>query len=1565
MPGSLIRGPSGSPGVEQIKFVVPDNVITGENIPLEVEIVKTVAGVETASESVSFTMHIYAEPTRLSVIGGVERRGGKTILRRPPQGSREGSAMWFAAQGLLGPQSDYTVRFTAAAPLSDEARKLGFNSPVTSAVNADTAPTNIDSAPGYQRISFLVPETALTGKVHFIIGGQLIYETSPVAILDALTVTDVHVRNYTSLRQAHRGEEIVVKGTGFNPTLPTTAEANRGAGNYVLFDAAKTFVTIWGEATNADANVSRIAAMARAHWVKSDGTELRVYVPWHGQASTLVTTGTVRVFHQDIAGQFLGATSPQTLTILAKPTFIRASTSGRVGSAIAVTGSNFEGTPNNYRVIFEGAGQDPDDDVSVVAQSVASDGNGLTFVVPSGAKTGRLTLMGGSNLQVTKYVAYNHATNGLTLRGAYSAGYSFSAGDFLLSVPRGASSSLTSFNVPDAPISITKIYVRGDETLRKAHHGEELVIEGTNFSVIAGQNIVLFNDKALDASDSQFGADKMRAHYVNGTGTLLRVLLPTSNGGNLRTGTIRVSFAGSTAISSQSLTLLPVPNFSQLLPSAVRGRVGGTIVVRGSNFGGTPKNYHVLFENTDDDGTDDVSIQPTAVDENGQWISFVVPAGAKTGNVVFSAGHLRYTQVVVVTGPSGEKTQKAYTSGYTLKAGETLERAYYVAAFVSPTAYEVVPAFTLTPLGNSEVRPLQEIEISGTELHHKPTVHTDVVFPDGSTSGVTVRPSGFRGDGTGIFVRVPKSVVAGTIKVVDGGLELSVSPNITVKPYPNPNISAPTVHGAHKGSTMRWVGTSITGEAADYRITFGSSAEVSTANITLASDGTYLDVVVPNDATTGQPKVVIGPDELKRVPYSASSEYSFEIIDAPLALTGLSTGAKNSFFPTAEVVLVGTGFVHGAGNKSLNNKVVLTKAGTDTEVQPWGQATATNLTFRIPETYASGPASVKVRAYFSESSALTLNVLPFPTVNASAGIRAAIGAEISFTGSGFGGTVDDYYVIFPGTSRAKTKPSEVASDGSYLKVVVPSGASGGTLELYAGTTKNIFQATFVPADELTLTLVQPIQARVGQALTITGTGFHPTASSNVLHFGSTTVSAHEIDAQGRLKVRVPAGVQDNVVIKVAESGREATYSGGNFRLLAAPMRARIAIEAASANGYRVGEVVTLQGNHFVGALTDYTLSFATRGARAPVVATAFGNDGNSITFTVPQGAATGDGDLIFSIVDNVIAPVTFSNIPILSALSVTRLDPASARVGQNVALIGSGFSPVLAGNQITFSGVQGAVTPLSTSQNKLTVRVPEGAETGTLRVLSGQASVETPLFTVETTTQPVTDPTFTNFAPSRGRPDDEVVLTGSNFSAALAENMVHFGNTQAVSKSVNNQRTRLTVVVPNLAPGEYSVKLTVGESAPITHSQKFEITAPPLPPAPEPTFTSFSPNSGRPDDEVVLTGSNLSTTSAENVVHFNDTQAVSKSVNSQRTRLTVVVPNLAPGEYSVRLTVGESTPITHSQKFEITASPKPPDGVKPVLLLGKSTQSPLSPPSIQTPSQMCSPYKEGGLAIVF
>ena len=248
--------------------------------------------------------------------------------------------------------------------------------------------------------------------------------------------------------------------------------------------------------------------------------------------------------------------------------------------------------------------------------------------------------------------------------------------------------------------------------------------------------------------------------------------------------------------------------------------------------------------------------------------------------------------------------------------------------------------------------------------------------------------------------------------------------------------------------------------------------------------------------------------------------------------------------------------------------------------------------------------------------------------------------------------------------------------------------------------------------------------------------------------------------------------------------------------------------------------------------------------------------------------------------------------------TVTAVNPTSGVRGTVVTVTGTDFQ----NPAITNVTINGASAPFNIqSDTSLTATIPCAATTGagSFSVTNGIANADTAgdNFTVLAATAP----TITSFSPTSGPVGTSVTISGTNLCGAA----VMFNATAAINVTVNSA-TSVTAVVP-VGATTGPIRVTTAGFAQVSSATNYTVAA-------APTITSFTPTSGPVGTSVVITGTNLTGTSA---VRFNGLSATFSAVTA--TSVTAVVPTGATtGKVSLTTPGGIAT---STADFTVTTAP--------------------------------------------
>lgn len=284
----------------------------------------------------------------------------------------------------------------------------------------------------------------------------------------------------------------------------------------------------------------------------------------------------------------------------------------------------------------------------------------------------------------------------------------------------------------------------------------------------------------------------------------------------------------------------------------------------------------------------------------------------------------------------------------------------------------------------------------------------------------------------------------------------------------------------------------------------------------------------------------------------------------------------------------------------------------------------------------------------------------------------------------------------------------------------------------------------------------PTSAATGNTVTITGSNF--TGATGV-SFGGVPATGFTVQSATSIAATVGAGATGSV--RVVTPTGNASLAG--FTFIPAPT-----ISAFSPVTAATGATVTITGTHFIGvtAVTFGGVSAGSFTVVSPTTITAVVPSGPSgqVSVTTPGGTATLGG---------------FSSLPTVDGFS-----PTEGTQGTIITILGSSFTGA---NGVSIGGVP-ALSFTVNNAGTITAVVGTGA-TGNVTVTKPAGSSSSlGSFTW------YAPPSISAFAPASGPVGTTVTITGTDFDAVAANNLVFFGGVRATI--TGGSATSLTVTVP-------------------------------------------------------------------------------------------------------------------------------------------------------------------------
>ena len=486
-----------------------------------------------------------------------------------------------------------------------------------------------------------------------------------------------------------------------------------------------------------------------------------------------------------------------------------------------------------------------------------------------------------------------------------------------------------------------------------------------------------------------------------------------------------------------------------------------------------------------------------------------------------------------------------------------------------------------------------------------------------------------------------------------------------------------------------------------------------------------------------------------------------------------------------------------------------------------------------------------------------------PQVSSVSPRRVQYNQVVTVTGSNFGSsrgssTVRIGSVVIPSSSLASWT-------NTRIRFRVPTNVRSGnvTVRTSAGTSNAIRLEITSPY----LASVSPSRVKPGDRLTLTGANFRSTRGSGYVLF-TPNVRPSSDDyvtwSDSRIVVKVPAGARSGDV-KVVATGSQVS---GTKRIVVESASPRIT--SVSPRRVQHNQVVTVTGSNFGSSRGSSTIRIGSVVIPSSWLAS-WSN--TRIRFRVPTNVRSGNVTVRTSAGTSNAIRLEITS-PYLASVS-----PVSVKPGDRLTLTGANFGSRRGSGYVLFTP---NVWPTASSDyvtwsdSRIVVKVPAGARSGDVKVVTGAGTSEAKRIVVES----ASPPRITSVSPRQVQYNQVVTVTGSNFGPSRGSSTVRIGSIR-VSSFTAWSNTRIRFRVPtNVRSGNVTVRTSAGTSNAI----RLEITSPYL--------SNVSPVSVRPGDRLTLTGANFRSTRGSGYVLFtpNVRPASSDYVSWSDSRIVVRVP---------------------------------------------------------------------------
>ena len=497
---------------------------------------------------------------------------------------------------------------------------------------------------------------------------------------------------------------------------------------------------------------------------------------------------------------------------------------------------------------------------------------------------------------------------------------------------------------------------------------------------------------------------------------------------------------------------------------------------------------------------------------------------------------------------------------------------------------------------------------------------------------------------------------------------------------------------------------------------------------------------------------------------------------------------------------------------------------------------------------------------------------PLPNITSISPSRVQYNQTITIRGTAFGANRGTSRVIFHGGKQPNASGYVSWSD-TQIRIRVPSGARTGNVQVI--TTRGSDTARLTVTSPW-VSSISPQTARSNTVVTVSGENFGSSRGSSSVRIGSTTITSFSSWTSSSIRFRIPRNTPPgNLTIRTTNG------TSNSVRLnITSPYLTNL-----SPTQVKTGDRLTLTGGNFGSRRgTGYVL-FASN--IRPSAADYVSWSDRRIVVKVPARARSGNVQITTSNGTSGTRRLTISSGP-----QITSISPNRVRYGQTITIRGTGFGTRRGTRRVVFFGgtQPNASQYVSWSDTQIRVRVPAGARTGDLQVVTTGGS--------GTARLTVTSPWVSRVTPQNVRTNNVVTISGENFGSSRGSSSVRIGSTTITSFTSWSSRAIRFRVPINTPPGNLTIRTTNGTS----NSIRFNITSPYL--------TSISPTQVEAGDRLTLRGGNFGSSRGTGYVLFTALlPRAGDYVSWSDRRIVVRVPDKAPTG-DVRVTTSNGTSET-------------------------------------------------------
>lgn len=467
----------------------------------------------------------------------------------------------------------------------------------------------------------------------------------------------------------------------------------------------------------------------------------------------------------------------------------------------------------------------------------------------------------------------------------------------------------------------------------------------------------------------------------------------------------------------------------------------------------------------------------------------------------------------------------------------------------------------------------------------------------------------------------------------------------------------------------------------------------------------------------------------------------------------------------------------------------------------------------------------------------------------------ARGAELRFIGKNLDKVTE---IVIP-NSISITDFTDQTSE--LITLTVPQTAVEGFVVLKTPDGDITTKTAIGFSEPISISNFAPATVKAGDVLTITGDYLN--LVGEVIFTDRVSVLKTAFTAQNRttLKLVVPAAAQTGkFAVSNAAADPIIVYTASNLNVTLP------AFGTISPNPVKAGSELTITGTNL-----DLVKTITLGGNKT--ITTFVSKTATQIVLAVPDDTHDGVVTMIPASGVNVVSAAEL--VMVIPTVSVT---PTTLKNGENITVTGTDLDLV---SEVVFGGDKKGTIQAGGTETQIVVKVPDDAVTGIVTFNTKAAkSVTGPTITM-------IDPVITSFAPTEGKPNTSVTITGTNLDLVATATFTGNINGTITSQSL----TQLAVTIP-VGAKTGPITLTAKNGTDVASASFTVLTN-------LPTFTSFSETKGTPGKILTLNGTSMLL--IKELVFPGNVYATAYGVKTD-TKVEVYVPKtVTPGFGQIRM----------------------------------------------------------------